>query len=486
MNASPPGKVRVGTAYLFMAQIVFLLSGYAMHITLGRSLTPAEYGLFGVTLYAANIIRNFVASGLPMAVTRYVSAKPEEATAVLRAGMRVQIYLTLAVSLLFFVLANPLASLLGDADLAVLFRLTAPITFFFGIFFLIIQYYNGLRSYRLQTALLTGSYLLRAGLAIFLVVLGMQVLGAVLGLLSASAVACFLSLVTLKSKPCNSVFPQSELLKFAAPLILASMAQALLTDMDLMFVKRLVPGEASAGYYTSAKALAQMTPFAFYALSSALYPAISTAHATGNNTLLKKYIEQSNRLLLLIVVPLAVIAFWDAEKILALIYGSTYQAGAPALRWLMISFGLLSILIIHKTIITGCGFPRLSSILTMALLPLYVILQFILIHLLGLGGAALASLLTFLTGVIVSIWIIYAKFHAGFDLPSALRILAAGMALIIADILLAALGMPLLIKIAILAVCYALVIWISGELRPRDLQAFRDDLFRRDSTIPPS
>ena len=46
--------------------------------------------------------------------------------------------------------------------------------------------------------------------------------------------------------------------------------------------------------------------------------------------------------------------------------------GAGALRWLILSFSLLSFFIIHKTIITGCGHPRLAGLLTVIMLPVCV------------------------------------------------------------------------------------------------------------------
>lgn len=461
-------RVRVGTTYLLAAQAVFLVSGYAMHIVLGRRLGPVEYGLFGVVLYAATMIRTFVGSGIPMAVARYVSSDPEHSRAVLRTGFRLQFGLAAAVSVLFFLMASPLAQALGDETLAPLFRIAAPITLFFGLFLLILQYYNGLRQYRLQSGLLAVSYLLRAGLAILLVIVGFGVMGAISGLVAATVLASLLAFFSLKRSEATSVssYPAAALISFSVPLILAALAQALLTDMDLMFVKRLVTGESSAGYYTSAKALAQVTPFAFYALSGALYPAVSSVHAAGDGAGIKRYIEQANRLLLVIILPLSLLVSLNSREVIALVYGAQYVAAASALRWLMFSFSFLAMFIVHKTILTGCGFPRISSLLTLVLLPLCIALQLSLTPAFGLAGAAMASTFSFFAGVAGSIIVIYLKFGAGFNLPSAVRMTLAVLIVVGLDVILSIFGLSLIPKFAVLGIVYLGIIRLFGEIRP--------------------
>jgi O-antigen/teichoic acid export membrane protein len=476
MNRFP---VREGTIWLLAPQIVFFLTGYAMQFFLGRRLGPVEYGLFGVVLYATNIIRNFVSSGIPMAVTRYVSADPARAEAVYRSGWRLQMLVALPVTAIFFIIAEPLADWLGDVRLAGLFRLAAPLTIFFGLFFLIFQYYNGLRNYRLQSHLLTGSYLLRAGLVIGLVLLGWGVGGAVAGIVLASLISWVIAIVVRRGRKSEDVFSTATLTNFSVPLIIAAVAQALLTDLDIMFVKRLVPGEASAGYYTSGKTLAQVAPFAFYALSNALYPAVSAAQAAGDHALLRRYVEQSNRLLLMVVLPMIIIGFRNAEAITTFVYGDRYLSGADALRWLLIAFSLLSFFIIHKTIITGCGDAKTPGWLTVVLLPVCVGLQLLLVPWLGLKGAALASLVTFAAGVVGSQAILYARLRAAFAKPSTLRIIVASLAVLAVDFVLSLYSAPLWCKILTAMIVYLGILGLTGEFGKLQLSKLFESPMKR-------
>jgi O-antigen/teichoic acid export membrane protein len=438
-------------AYLTSAQAVFFVSAYAMHIVLGRWLGPAEYGVFGVVLYAATMIRTFVASGIPMAVSRYVAADTDKAEAIFRRGFQLQLILALSISTLFFLFASFLANSLGDPDLAPLFRLVAPITVFFGIFFLVNQYYNGLRLYKVQSFWLTVSYILRASCTIGLAVIGWRVFGAVAGLVLAMALACLLVIFTRRRRPkTEESYPAIRLINFALPLVLASIAQAFLTDLDLMFVKRLIPRSEAAGWYTSAKALAYAVPFTFYALSSALYPAVSNAYASGDSRMLRGYIRKSNQLLLILILPAVVIAMSNPSDIIVFFYGSGYTEAAQALQWLVPAFSLLAVFIIHKSIITASGFPKVSSTLTLTLLPLCIGMQLMMIPWWGLSGAAFAAAGTFFLGATGSSIFISLKFRALIEWKMLIRILLAGGVLLAFQAALIRLPLSLIPRLLIL------------------------------------
>ena len=458
-------NVRTGTAYLMVAQVIFFICAYAIHIFLGRYLGPAEYGLFGVVLYASTIINTFVASGFPMAVARYVSSEPKKIEAVYQRGIQLQLCLTIPISVALFLAAPWIAHLLGDDSLAPLFRIVSPIATFYGIFILIIQYHNGRRFYGVQSLWLALSYILRSVCVIGLAVLGYHVFGAVTGLVVAIGVSSFMILIARQSEEKGTPFPASAMINFSVPLFFSSIGYAFLVDLDLMFVKRLVPGPASAGYYTSAKAIAQVPPFALAALAAALYPAVSSAYSSGDITGLKDYIWKANRLLLQVILPVFIVVILNSRGILGLIYGQQYLAAAPTLCWLIVAFCMLAIFIIHRAIILGCGFPMIFSAITLMLLPVCIALQVILIPVYGLVGAAIASALTFSMGVISSTIFIFLKFKAGFNVASTIRIFLAALLVLVIDLVLAKFGVILIPKLIIVGTIYLLTLLLIKELQ---------------------
>jgi O-antigen/teichoic acid export membrane protein len=463
-------NVRTGTAYLFTAQFVFFISAYTMHVVLGRFLGPIEYGIFGVVLYASTIVYTSVASGLPMAVARYVSAKPENAEVVFRKGLWLQLYLALPIAAAFFLLAPSIARLLGDDALAPLFRIVSPIIVFYGMFMLAVQYYNGRRQYGVQALWLILAYVLRPLLAISLAFVGFRVYGAVGGLVIAIGLAGFFAIITRKVEEGRAPFPTSTVLRFAVPLFIAAVGYAFLVDLDLMFVKKIVPGAASAGYYTSAKAIANVTPFAFGALAGALYPAVSSAYSSGDMAVLRDYVWKANRLLLQVVLPVFIVVSLNSKGILGLIYGEKYLAAAPALVWLVLAFCMLAMFIVHRSIIIGCGFPMTASVMTLILLPVCIVLQLTLTPAYGLVGAATASAITFGTAVVGSTAVIYVKFKAGFNMKSTIRIFLAAFIVFASNLGLTKLGVTLIPKLVAIGIMYLVTLRIFGELQPDQIR----------------
>jgi O-antigen/teichoic acid export membrane protein len=243
-----------------------------------------------------------------------------------------------------------------------------------------------------------------------------------------------------------------------------------------MFVKRLIPGASSAGHYTSAKAIARAALPVFYALSSAIYPALSNAYATGDSARFREYIHKAHRSALMVLLPLTIVVTWDSGEILSTLFGNDYVEGAPVLAWLTLSFSFLALFIVHKSIITGCGFPTIVSLLTSALLPLCIILQLILIPVFGLAGAALACALTHMVGAGCSMTIVQKKFRAGFHLTSTVRIVCVSFLLFFLDVILTWSGLGLIPKLIILATLYLLGLGACRELRFHELREFLADL----------
>jgi O-antigen/teichoic acid export membrane protein len=66
-------SVMRGTIYLMAAQAAFVASGYAIHISLGRLLGHAEYGIYAVVISLMTMVNLILTTGIPQAVAKYVA-----------------------------------------------------------------------------------------------------------------------------------------------------------------------------------------------------------------------------------------------------------------------------------------------------------------------------------------------------------------------------------------------------------------------------
>jgi len=93
-----PKSMAKGAAYLTVATIVFMLTGYAVHFGLARLLGPAMYGIYGVVLSLISITNIILTAGISQAVSKYISAG-ENAEIVKRTGLKIQAVFALLISL---------------------------------------------------------------------------------------------------------------------------------------------------------------------------------------------------------------------------------------------------------------------------------------------------------------------------------------------------------------------------------------------------
>ena len=84
-----------GTIYLMSAQLIFLISSYAVHFGLGRYLGPELYGTFGIILSLLTICRVFVEPGTVRAISKYTAERKELAVAIKNQAIKIQIILAL-------------------------------------------------------------------------------------------------------------------------------------------------------------------------------------------------------------------------------------------------------------------------------------------------------------------------------------------------------------------------------------------------------
>src|SRR3989344_7112908 len=145
-----------GTAYLTASTMLFIATNYILHIGLARLLGVEEYGVFGVIMSLYLINTSFLNSGLPDAVSKFMSASPDQAAIIFKVSFRLQLIISILFGLIYIFFAPLLSSLLGDSNLTNLIRflglINIPIAFqalYTG------GYMNGLRQFREQAIVKT-------------------------------------------------------------------------------------------------------------------------------------------------------------------------------------------------------------------------------------------------------------------------------------------------------------------------------------------
>jgi len=269
-------------------------------------------------------------------------------------------------------------------------------------------------------------------------------------------------------------FQMSKIVKFAAPIILFSLAFNLVVSLDLFFVKAILGEKVQAGFYTSAAALSKVPYFIFLALGDTLFPSIARSTSNrGSVELTKRYINQSLRYALMFLVPCSFIISATSRDLISLVYTEVYLAAVAPLSILIFGLTFLCLFIILTTVITASGKPRISLVMILILLAINILLNTTLVPIYGLIGAAVATTITGFLGVLISGIYVYSHFHTLTDLFSLFRIVGASSIIYLCARVFPVAGIPLLAYYAGLLLIYFVLLFIFREIKREDIQVVR-------------
>lgn len=432
-----------GTTLLTVSSLFFIISSYVISVYLGKFLGPQKYGIYGVIISLITAINLTQTSGLPQAVSKFIAEDENKADSILKSALMLQLVSTLVLTIVFLMLAKPIALLLKDLSLVFYLELSSFVFPLYGIYALYSSYYNGLHLFKIQAFMQT-VYSFAKLISVIALVYFFYVYGAILGFIIAPLIALLFRFHFPQKVVYH--FSYKKLILFSLPLIAVAIFSNLLQSIDLFFVKALLHSDKSTGIYTANQNIAEIPFYGVAALSSVLFPSISRHVSQKLTNETKNLINKSLRFSLMIITPSILLISATGLQTLSLLYSSAYSQGAEALTILAIGNGFFTLFVILITIISGSGSPIKSSVLACIGALISSFLCMFLIPQFGINGAALSTTLAAFTVMICAAVIVYWKFKILVNINSTLKILIASLIIYIIakSIILPVIFLPLL------------------------------------------
>ncbi|MCK4364597.1 MAG: flippase [Thermoplasmatales archaeon] len=466
-----------GTLYLMIAQVVFLGSGYAIHIGLARTISPIEYGRFGVILGLLMILQIFINMGIPETVSKFIS-EGRDTKNVKKKALQLQLLFSLILFLIIFLLAPIIADLLKDQKLVDYIRFASFIIPVRAVLSTLYGVLNGFRQFR-KSAFVNIIYdIMRVIFVFVFIYMGFGVFGAIGGYIFGGVVAlCFALLLTRQNKEGKNVFSK-EIITFTIPLIGFAASYIIIMNLDIFFVKSLVVNQNMVGYYTAIKALSSIIFGVAMALSFTLLPSISKSYSKKDIFQTKSYINESMRYLLMILLPIGIIVALTSKGLINLFFPPEYVVAAIALSIHIFGIILISIFVVFGSVINGTGKPKISCSIGLILILLNIVLNYYLIKSLGIVGGAYSTLFVGILGVLLFSIAVFKNFHTLIRLKSFFRILFASIILLISikivDIFYVIQGYKLILFYFLFLGLYFLILFLLGEVNKRDIKIIKE------------
>ncbi|TYL37247.1 flippase [Natronococcus pandeyae] len=398
---------------------IFAISSVALLIAvLTRILDPHSYGLLFLAISILSTIELFAKLGIARSAARYVSEYKEKDNSQLQYILRTSFLYNLATIVLvvatMLVSYQHIAYFLGEPDLSP-YLLLGTLYIIFGTLTayvrLILQGFELIKSAALVHAIDRGSRLV---FAIGLVTLGYGALGALGGYVLGFFFATIVGLKYIREEYIFEYQSGAEIkynlrrriAEYTIPLTAVSTANRIDKEVDTILVGWFL-NPAAVSFYVLGKQIVSFVEAPASSLGFTISPALGSEKADENTKRAAKIYEISLLNILTLYVPGAAGLAIISEPFIEIVFGTDYSGAAPVLQVFGIYVILAAVMNITSNGLDFLGKARFRAVLKGITAVLNLILNLLLIPTIGVAGAAISTVITYMIYTFGSVYVMH-------------------------------------------------------------------------------
>lgn len=467
-------RIAKGVKATLGANLVNIVANAALVVVLSRYLlTPEEYGLLFFAISVLSVVAIFGTLGLPSSVARYVTEynerDPGQVPHVLTTSLAIMLLLSGVVGASVSLGRFWIADLLDEPGLAALLSLGFAYVVFRSMRSYLTKVFQGFNRVD-YSALVTTVYAAgRVLFAVGFVLLGFGVVGAFAGFV----VGFLLSVVvgagllywqfyrSLDRAPEREEGLLRRIVEYSVPLTVTRSAGVLDKRVDTILIGVLL-NPAAVAFYTIAKQVSDVCVAPARAIGFTVSPAYGEQKVADDPSRAARLYEQSLEHVLLLYVPAVVGLVLVAEPVVRFVFGTEYMQAVPVLQVISLYVLVSSVNRITTDGLDFLGRARDRAVVKSATAIANFVLNLLLIPVLGVVGAALATVMTQSVYAGVNTYII------GQELPIQFEAAARTTAKVTVVSLLMGAGVYLLLPYVsglatlIGVIVFGVVVWLAG------------------------
>jgi O-antigen/teichoic acid export membrane protein len=337
-----------GRAIMILGSNLANFVAYLYHLVIGRLLGPSSYGELSAVISFLGLILvslNF----LGLVIVKFVSSAQEGERAIIYKWISVLANRLGIILAIVFLVTTPFFSNFLHIDYLT-FMLITPILGLSVPSFVYRSFLQGMMKFREVVTTTNLDFISRLILGIFFVYFGLETFGAILGIVFSTLFSFFLLrhyLSSYRYSTNGEKFKNSKaLLKYAAPIFLATVGTNSIFSTDVVLVKHFFTPH-DAGIYASLSTLGKIIFFGAGPISAVMFPLVSQRFSHGGAY--RKIFILSFIMALTICLGVLLV-YWLFPKIsIRLLFGSDYLEGSTYLVWfgIFMTFFTLGSLILN-------------------------------------------------------------------------------------------------------------------------------------------
>jgi stage V sporulation protein B len=394
-----------GTSLVFVASIISFVGRFATSIIVARTLGPEFKGIYILTLYSSTLVYTIFSLGLNGAISYFMASKKLSGKQLFALSISAGLVLSIVGGVLFylayqhFFINNILQG--SDPQLILWVMLGLPLSLVASFLSSLLLGQQRMIAYNLVLLI---NVLTNLAFQIVSSVMAAGVNGAVLAWLASNFLAFILAVWLLRRDFSLRIKELAGVMKPALSYGARSYVANLLTFFNLRLDSFLVnpfQGAAAVGQYTSSVTFAEFLWYIPNAVSTALFPKVSSVDKETANRITPQACRQT-----LLIVCLAAIAFSGVGGFLIVkLYGEAYRPAV--LPFLLLLPGMIG-LTVAKVIsadLSGRGKPQFAAYSAGITICITIVLDLLLIPRYSISGAAIASSIAYTaSGALSILW----------------------------------------------------------------------------------
>ena len=480
--SSQPGRHLIdGTVRVFLAGLLFPLTGIITAAFLTRRLGPEGYGLLVLSATIVGWLELSINSFFARATIKFV-AEAEDWRSIGVTVSRLQFLAGLGGALLLVLLAFPLAALMNEPLLApylCLYSLHIPLT---G---LAQGYQNilvGIGYFRQKAMSSAGQWIARLVLILLLVEMGLSIQGAILGSIGASLVEIAMSRRYVRLPFFgHAMFPSQNFWNVGLMLLLSGLSLNCYASLGLVMLKAFGGTTQEVGVYGAAQNLSILPGIFSMAVGPLLFSTLSRMLSAGEADQAKA-IGRATMRMVLGLLPIAAMVSGAASEIVTLFFGQAFEPAAPIfalLIWGAVAFVMISV---SMTIVTAARPPRLTLILSVPLVLLAMAGYWVMIPPFGALGAAFITAFCSWLGAVTCVLVVNRLWSIVPPMATLWRSVVISVLAYLLSVMWPTTGLLLFVKLAFIGLVILLAYLVLREFSNDEIAQAR--LFLSRKTVP--
>lgn len=402
-------KVAKGTGIIFFGEVIGTIFGLISMILVARFYSTGEYGLYSLGLFIISFFLRVSSLGVFEGCPRYISyyrgkADEGKVKGIITSSLTITGISSTIIAILLFFLSDFIANrIFGIEELSTIIKIIVIGLPFWAIIRLIVSIFRGFESVKENVYFSNLSLrLLKVPFFALVIFLGLSFNYIIVVYTLSIIITCFAAIFYLVKKlpePVKKIKKASSetkiLLSFSLPLVFSGLGWYLISGADKIMLG-ILKTQVEVGLYSAAATLAQYLLF-FYSATIFIYqPIASRVFAENKMDELKRNYQILTKWLFILAFPFVIVFLLFPGTVISIIFGEKYISAAIALQILTIPYFVHLFLGPNGATLICLGKTRMIMYFTLIGGGINVALNYFLIPLFGIEGAALSTMISYI------------------------------------------------------------------------------------------